>query len=48
MADGKLSWKVQEDGKLTNLLGTRPAAAIAHKDGDIGAAGKKIGPTAVL
>ncbi len=45
VADGKLSWKVQEDGKVTNLLGTRPAAAVAHKDGDIGAAGKKIGPS---
>ena len=45
VADGKLSWKVAEDGKVTNLLGTRPAAAVAHKDGDIGAAGKKIGPS---
>ena len=26
VAEGKLSWKVAEDGKLSNLLGTRPAA----------------------
>jgi DNA-directed RNA polymerase subunit beta len=45
VADGKLHWKVAEDGKLTNLLGTRPAAAVKHESGDIGAAGKKIGPS---
>jgi DNA-directed RNA polymerase subunit beta len=45
VADGKLSWKVAEDGKLTNLLGSRPAVAPKHEGQDIGAAGKKIGPS---
>src|SRR5580698_4579620 len=44
VADGRLSWKLVEDG-LTNLLGTRPAVAVKHKGEDIVAAGKKIGPS---
>ncbi len=31
VADGKLSWKVAEDGKLTNLLGTVPARPSGHR-----------------
>jgi len=45
VADGKLTWKVAEDGKLTNLLGTKPAAAVSHKGEDIGVAGRKISPS---
>ncbi len=45
VADGKLSWKVAEDGKLTNLLGTRPAAPAKNGTEEIGVSGKKIGPS---
>ncbi len=45
VADGKLSWKVAEEGKLTNLLGTRPAAPAKNGTEEIGVAGKKIGPS---
>ena len=42
VADGKLTWKVAEDGKLTNLLGTKPAAAVSHHGQEIGVAGRKV------
>ena len=45
VAEGKLTWKVAEDGKLTNLLGTKPAAAVSHNGTDIGVAGRKISPS---
>ena len=45
VADGKLSWKVAEEGKLTNLLGTRPSAPAKNGSEEIGVAGKKIGPS---
>ncbi len=45
VAEGKLSWKVADDGKLTNLLGTRPPAAVKHNGEEIGVAGRKIGPS---
>ncbi|QHN02410.1 DNA-directed RNA polymerase subunit beta [Granulicella sp. WH15] len=45
IADGKLSWKVAEEGKPTNLLGTKPAAAVKHKGEEIGVAGRKISPS---
>jgi DNA-directed RNA polymerase subunit beta len=45
IAEGKLSWKVAEDGKTTNLLGTKPAAAVKHKGEEIGVAGRKISPS---
>jgi len=42
VAEGKLTWKVAEDGKLTNLLGTKPAAVVTRKGEDIGVVGRKI------
>ncbi len=47
VADGKLSWKVAEEGKPSNLQGTRPSVAVAHGKDEITAAGKKIGPSAM-
>ena len=44
VADGKLTWKVAEDG-LTNLLGTRPANAIKNGAEEIGVAGRKVSPS---
>ncbi len=40
--DGKLSWKVVPEGQLTNLQGTRPAAAITVKGEEIAPATRKI------
>jgi DNA-directed RNA polymerase subunit beta len=40
--DGKLSWKVAPEGQLTNLQGTRPAAAITVKGEEIAPATRKI------
>ena len=44
VADGKLSWKVSESG-ATNLLGTRPSAAVKHGSEEIGVGGRKISPS---
>ena len=44
VAEGKLSWKVTTEG-LTNLLGTKPTAAIKNGTEDIGTAGRKISPS---
>src|SRR5271155_5460245 len=40
--DGKLGWKVVPEGQLTNLQGTRPAAAITVKGEEIAPATRKI------
>jgi DNA-directed RNA polymerase subunit beta len=40
--DGKLGWKVVPEGQLTNLQGTRPAAAITLKGEEIAPATRKI------
>src|ERR1700678_2519445 len=40
--DGKLSWKVVPEGQLTNLQGTRPAAAITVKGEEVAPATRKI------
>ncbi len=40
--DGKLSWKVVPEGQLTNLQGTRPAAAITVKGEELAPATRKI------
>jgi DNA-directed RNA polymerase subunit beta len=40
--DGKLSWKVAPEGQLTNLQGTRPAAAITVKGEEVAPATRKI------
>ncbi len=45
VADGRLSWKVAEEGTPSNLQGTRQSAAIPHGKDEIGVAGKKIGPS---
>ncbi len=44
VSEGKLSWKVTTEG-LTNLLGTKPTAAIKNGAEDIGTAGRKISPS---
>ena len=44
VAEGKLSWKVAGEG-LTNLLGTKPAAAVKHGAEEIGVAGRKVSPS---
>ncbi|ADW67996.1 DNA-directed RNA polymerase subunit beta [Granulicella tundricola] len=41
VAEGKLTWKVSAEG-VTNLLGTRPTAAIKNGAEEIGVAGRKI------
>jgi DNA-directed RNA polymerase subunit beta len=40
--DGKLSWKVVPEGQLTNLQGTRPAAAVTVKGEELAPATRKI------
>jgi DNA-directed RNA polymerase subunit beta len=40
--DGKLGWKVVPEGQLTNLQGTRPAAAITVKGEELAPATRKI------
>jgi DNA-directed RNA polymerase subunit beta len=40
--DGKLGWKVVPEGQLTNLQGTRPAAAITFKGEELAPATRKI------
>ena len=44
VADGKLSWKVAQEG-VTNLLGTKPAAAAMNGTEEIGVAGRKVSPS---
>ncbi len=44
--DGKLSWSITEDGKATNVGGTRTTSSIKGADGaEILASGKKITPS---
>ena len=45
VAEGKLSWKVAEDGVPTNLLGTRAALAVKVKGEEIAVAGRKVAPS---
>ena len=46
--EGKLTWAITEDGKATNILGTRTTASIKGADGaEILASGKKITPSAL-
>jgi DNA-directed RNA polymerase subunit beta len=42
VAEGKLGWKVAPEGHLTNLQGTRPAAAVTVKGEEIAVATRKI------
>ena len=46
--DGKLTWAVTEEGKASNILGTRTTSSIKGTDGsEILASGKKITPSAL-
>ncbi len=46
--DGKLTWNITEEGKATNIGGTRTTASIKGADGsEILASGKKITPSAL-
>jgi DNA-directed RNA polymerase subunit beta len=45
IAEGKMTWKVAEEGKLTNLLGTKPAAVASANGQEIGIVGRKISPS---
>ena len=45
--EGKLGWVVAGADKLTNLLGTRPSAAVTSKGEEIAVATRKIGPSSL-
>ncbi len=46
--EGKLTWAVTEEGKVSNILGTRTTSSIKGADGaEILASGKKITPSAL-
>ncbi|WP_263372875.1 DNA-directed RNA polymerase subunit beta [Granulicella aggregans] len=45
--EGKLGWVVAGTDKATNLLGTRPAAAVTSKGEEIAVATRKIGPSSL-
>ena len=46
--DGKLTWNITEEGKASNILGTRTTSSIKGADGnEILASGKKITPSAL-
>ncbi len=48
VTDGKLTWKITEEGKASNILGTRTTSSIKGPDGnEILASGKKITPSAL-
>ena len=45
IADGKLSWAVQQDAKVnTHLVGAKPAHAVIHNGEEIAHSGRKITP----
>ncbi|SNT40442.1 DNA-directed RNA polymerase subunit beta [Granulicella rosea] len=47
VAEGKLSWVVAEDGKPTNLLGTRPSSSVKVAGDEIAVGGRKVSPSAL-
>jgi DNA-directed RNA polymerase subunit beta len=47
LKEGKLSWAVAEEGKASNLQGTRPAGAITAKGEEIVPASRKISASSV-